>query len=116
MSINKVILIGRLGADPELRYTSEGNPVCNLSVATSERWIDDSGNKQERVEWHRAVAWNNLAENCNKYLTKGREVYIEGKIQTRNYEDKEGVTKYTTEIVAQKVEFIGGQGKVNEAA
>ena len=91
MSINKVILIGRLGATPELRFTENEKAVCNFSVATSEKWTDEAGCKHDRTEWHRIVAWNTLAENCCKYLFKGREVYIEGRIQARDYEDQEGI-------------------------
>lgn len=116
MSINKVILVGRLGADPELRYTSSGSLVCNFSVATSEKWTDETGDKQEKVEWHRIVSWSNLAENCNKYLIKGREVYIEGRIQTRSYEDKDGLIKYITEVIAMKVEFLGSIEKESDKA
>lgn len=105
--VNKVILLGRLGQDPELRYTPSGVPVCNLSVATSESFMDKNGQKQESTEWHKIVIWNKLAENCGKYLTKGRQVYLEGKLATRSWDDKEsGQKKYITEIVAQTVQFI----------
>jgi single-strand DNA-binding protein len=116
VSINKVILVGRLGADPELRYTSSGSPVCNFSVATSEKWTDETGDKQEKVEWHRIASWSKLAENCSKYLVKGREVYIEGRIQTRSYEDKDGLIKYITEVIAMKVEFLGSIEKESDKA
>lgn len=107
MSINKVLLIGRLGQDPELKYTPSGTPVCNFSLATSENWADKSGQKQERTEWHRVVVWGKLAELCNKYLAKGRQAYIEGSLQTRSWE-KDGQKKYTTEINAKNVQFLGG--------
>jgi len=106
--INKVILIGRLGKDPEVRRTPDGTAVANFSIATSEEWKDkNSGEKRERTEWHRIVAWRRLGEICGEYLSKGRQVYIEGRIQTREWEDKEGVKKYTTEIVASQVQFLG---------
>ena len=105
--INKVILIGRLGADPELKTVTGGNNVARLSVATSENWTDREGQKQERTEWHRIVVWGKLAELCGKYLVKGRQVYVEGRLQTRSWEDKEGSKKYTTEIVANTVQFLG---------
>lgn len=108
-SVNKVILVGNLGADPELKYTPSGRPVCNLSVATNETWKKSKdGEKQERVEWHRVQVWGDQAENCQKYLAKGRSVYLEGKLQTRSWEDKDGKKRYTTEIVADRVVFLGG--------
>ena len=110
MSVNKVIILGRLGQDPELKYTPSGAAVCNFSLATSESWNDKAtGQKQERTEWHRIVVWGKLAELCNQYLSKGRQAFVEGKIQTRSWEDKEGNKRYTTEISAQTVQFIGGQ-------
>ena len=109
-SVNKVILVGNLGADPELKYTPSNRPVCNLSVATNEVWKDKAGQKQERVEWHRVNVWGDQAEHCSKYLAKGRMVYIEGRIQTRSWDDKEGKKRYTTEVVADRVVFLGGQG------
>lgn len=106
--INKVIIVGHLGQDPEVRYMPDGTPVANFSIATSETWKDkQTGEKKERTEWHRIVAWRNLGELCGKYLAKGRQVYIEGKLQTRSWE-KDGVTRYTTEIVATDVQFLGG--------
>jgi len=111
MSVNKVILLGRIGQDPELKYTPNGNAVCNLSVATSESWNDKSGNKQERTEWNRIVVWDKLAELCGQYLSKGREVYIEGKLQTRSWDDKDGNKRYATEIIAHTAQFIGGQNE-----
>ena len=109
-SVNKVILVGNLGADPELKYTPSNRPVCNLNVATNEVWKDKSGQKQERVEWHRVNVWGDQAEHCSKYLSKGRQVYIEGKLQTRKWQDKEGKDRYSTEVVADRVVFLGGQG------
>lgn len=109
MSVNKVILVGRLGQNPEVRYTPSGAAVANFSVATNESWTDKSGQKQERTEWHRVVVWGKLAELCNQYLAKGRQVYVEGRLQTRQWQDKDGQTKYTTEVQAQTVQFLGGQ-------
>lgn len=109
-SLNKAQLIGHLGSDPDLKFTPSGQPVCNFSVATNETWKDKDGNKQERVEWHRIVVWGKLAEVCGKYLSKGRQAYIEGRIQTRNWE-KDGVKHYMTEIVADEVKFLGGGEK-----
>lgn len=106
-SVNKVILVGNLGADPELRYTPAGKAVCNLRVATQETWKDKSGTKQEKTEWHRVTVWGDLAENCAKYLAKGRSVYVEGKLQTRSY-DKDGHKHYATDVVAERVVFLGG--------
>jgi single-strand DNA-binding protein len=107
-SVNKVILVGNLGADPELKYTPSNRAVCNLSVATNEVWKDKSGQKQEKTEWHRVTVWGEQAENCSKFLTKGRMVYIEGRIQTRSWDDKEGKKRYSTEVVAERVVFLGG--------
>ena len=109
-SVNKVILVGNLGADPELKYTPSNRPVCHLSVATNEVWKDKQGQKQERVEWHRVNVWGDQAEHCSKYLTKGRMVYVEGRIQTRSWDDKEGKKRYSTGVVADRVVFLGGQG------
>lgn len=108
MSINKVMLIGRLGQDPELKYTPSGSAVCNFSLATSESWTDKSGQKQERTEWHRVVVWGKLAELCNQYLAKGRQAFVEGSLQTRQWEDKSGGKRYTTEINAKNIQFLGG--------
>lgn len=107
-SVNKIILVGFLGADPELAYTPNNRAVCKLSVATNETWKDKDGQKQERTEWHRVVVWGELGENCEKYLAKGRMVYVEGRIQTRSWEDKSGQKRYTTEIIADRVVFLGG--------
>lgn len=110
-SVNKVILIGNLGKDPELRQTGSGSYVCNFSIATSEKWKNnETGNWDERTEWHNIVVWGKQAENCNQYLSKGRPVYIEGRLQTRNWEDKEGKKRYTTEVVALTVKFLGSRG------
>ena len=106
--INKVISIGRLGSDPEVRYTPSGVAVANFNIATSEEWKDkDTGEKRERTEWHRIVAWRRLGEICGEYLSKGRQVYVEGKLQTRDWEDRDGNKRYTTEIVATDVQFLG---------
>ena len=108
-SVNKVILIGNLGRDPELRYTQNGQPVANFSLATSENWTDKtSGEKVEKTEWHRVVVWGRTAEHCSQYLSKGRSVYIEGRLQTRDWEDKEGQKRSTTEVNALTVQFLGG--------
>ena len=109
-SVNKVILVGNLGRDPELRYTQGGQAVANFTVATNERWTDKDGSNQERTEWHRIVVWGKQAENCAQYLQKGRSVYVEGRLQTRDWEDREGNKRTTTEIVAQAVQFLGGRG------
>jgi single-strand DNA-binding protein len=106
--VNKVILIGNLGRDPELRYTQGGQAVVNFTLATSENWTDKSGEKVERTEWHRVVVWGRVGELCAQYLAKGRTVYIEGRIQTREWEDKDGNKRFTTEINAQTVQFLGG--------
>ncbi len=108
MSVNKVILIGRLGQNPEVRYTPSGAAVANFSIATNESWTDKSGQKQERTEWHKVVVWGKLAELCAQYLTKGRQAFVEGRLQTRQWQDKDGQTKYTTEVQAQTVQFLGG--------
>jgi single-strand DNA-binding protein len=107
-SVNKVILVGNLGSDPELKYTPSNRPVCNLSVATNEVWKDKNGQKQEKTEWHRVNVWGEQAEHCSKYLSKGRMVYVEGRLQTRSWDDKEGKKRYSTEIVADRVTFLGG--------
>ncbi len=109
--VNKVILVGNLGSDPEMRYTTSGQGVCEFRVATNESWNDKNGQRQERTEWHRIVVWGKRAEVCSKYLSKGRSVYVEGRIQTRTYDDKEGNKRYITEIVAQDVQFLGGGGR-----
>lgn len=110
MSVNKVILVGRLGQNPEVRYTPSGAAVANFSIATNESWVDKSGQKQDRTEWHRIVVWGKTAENCNQFLTKGRQIYVEGRLQTRQWQDKDGQTKSTTEVQAQTVQFLGDKG------
>ncbi len=107
--INKVILVGNLGADPELRYTGSGTAVANFNVATSESYKDRDGNQVEKTEWHRVVAWDRLAEICGEYLKKGKQVYIEGSLQTRQWEDKEGQTRYTTEVKAREMQMLGSR-------
>jgi single-strand DNA-binding protein len=109
-SVNKVIVIGNLGRDPELRYTQSGQAVANFTVATNENWTNKAGEREERTEWHRVVAWGRVAELCAEYLAKGRTVYVEGRLQTREWEDKEGQKRRSTEIVAQTVQFLGGRG------
>lgn len=104
--INKVILIGNLGADPETRYTQSGSPVCSFKIACSEKYKDASGNMQENTEWVSIVAWNKLAEICGQYLHKGSRVYIEGRLQTRKWTDQNGVDRYTTEIVAREMKML----------
>src|SRR5450432_4109654 len=101
--VNKVILVGNLGKDPEVRYTPGGQAVANFTIATNENWTDKQGQKQERTEWHRIVVWGKAAELCGEYLSKGRQVYIEGRLQTREWNNKEGVKQYTTEVVANPV-------------
>ena len=108
-SVNKVILIGNLGRDPETRYTTGGDAVTNLRLATTETWKDKSGEKQEKTEWHSVVLFGRQAEIAGEYLKKGRSVYIEGRLQTRKYTDKEGVEKYATEIVADRMQLLGGR-------
>lgn len=105
--VNKVIIVGRLGNDPEMKTINPNSTVTRLSVATSENWVDKNGQKQERTEWHRIVVWGKLAEICGKYLAKGRQVYVEGRLQTRQWEDQ-GQKKYSTEIIANTVQFLGG--------
>jgi single-strand DNA-binding protein len=106
--VNKVILVGNLGKDPEVRYTPGGQAVANFNIATNESWSDKQGQKQERTEWHRIVVWGKTAELCGEYLTKGRQVYLEGRLQTREWTNKEGAKQYTTEIVANQVVFLSG--------
>ena len=108
-SVNKVILVGRLGKDPEVKYTQGGTAMARFSLATDEVWKDQSGEKQQKTEWHNIVAWNKLAEICGQYLSKGRLVYIEGRLQTRNWEDKEGNKRTTTEIRADNMVMLGGK-------
>jgi single-strand DNA-binding protein len=105
-SVNKVILIGNLGADPELKYTPTSRALCNLRIATTDVFKDKGGQRQERTEWHRVTVWGDQAENCSKYLAKGRSVYVEGRLQTRSY-DKDGQKHYATDVVADRVVFLG---------
>lgn len=107
--MNRVTIIGRLGKDPEVRFTQDKKAVGNFTVATSEKWTDKAGVKKEKTEWHRIVVWDKQAELCAEYLSKGRRVAIEGKLQTREWTNKEGVKQYTTEIVASHVEFLGSK-------
>ena len=110
--INKVILVGNLGRDPEIRYTPSGMAVANFSIATTEKWKDkQSGEMQERTEWHRIVLWGRLAEVANEYLRKGARMYVEGRIQTRQWQDQQGNKRYTTEIVGQNMLMLGGRGE-----
>lgn len=113
--VNKAIIIGRLGQDPEIRSLASGKSVANLSVATSEQWTGNDGEKKEKTEWHRIVCFDKLADIASKYLTKGRQVYIEGKIQTRQWEDKDGNKRWTTEIVAFQIQFLGDRPANGEA-
>jgi single-strand DNA-binding protein len=109
MSVNKVILVGRLGKDPELRYTPQGTAVATFSLATDERYKDRDGNQQQKTQWHNIVTWRGLAEICGKYLHKGKQIYIEGKIQTRSYDDRDGNQRYITEIVADQMQMLGSR-------
>lgn len=110
--INKVILVGNLGADPETRFMPSGSAVCNITIATSESWKDkQSGQSQERTEWHRVVFFNRLAEIANEYLRKGSKVYVEGSLRTRKWQDKNNVERYTTEIVASEMQMLDGRGQ-----
>ena len=109
-SVNKVIIIGNLGRDPEVRYTPNGNAVCNVSVATTRNWKNkDSGERQEETEWHRVVFFDRLAEIAGEYLKKGRSVYVEGRLKTRKWADKEGKENYTTEVIAEEMKMLGGR-------
>ena len=115
-SVNKVILVGNLGCDAELRYTPGGAAVATLNMATTEVWNDKGGQKQEKTEWHRIVLWGKTAESLNEYLTKGKQIYVEGRLQTRNWEDKDGNKKYTTEIRGDRVVLLGGGGGGRQGA
>ncbi len=106
--VNKVILVGNLGQDPELRYTSSGQPVCTMRIATKETWVGRDGQKGERTEWHSVVVWGKQGENCAHYLRKGRQVYVEGRLQTRSWEGQDGNKRYRTEVVANNVVFLQG--------
>ena len=109
-SVNKVILVGNLGRDAELRYTPGGSPVATLNLATTEIWNDKAGQRQEKTEWHRIVLWGKQAESLQEYLTKGKQIYVEGRLQTRQWDDKDGNKKYTTEIKADRITLLGGGG------
>jgi single-strand DNA-binding protein len=113
-SLNKVLIIGNLGNDPDVRQTNTGQAVASLSVATSKSWTDKAGARQEKTEWHRIVAWGKLAELAGQYLAKGRKVYVEGELQTRKYQDKDGVEKYATEIVASEIKFLDRSEKSDQ--
>ena len=115
MSLNKVMLIGNLGKDPEVRFTPSGRAVARFPLATSDVWNDAEGQRQERTEWHNVVVWGKQAETCGQYLAKGRQVYVEGSVLTRQYDDKEGNRRYITEVTAQRVQFLGGGGRGGEA-
>lgn len=109
--VNKVILVGNLGNDPEVRYMPNGNAVANLSIATSESWKDQQGQQQERTEWHRVTMYRRLAEIAGEYLKKGSQVYLEGKLQTRKWQDQQGNDRYTTEVIADNMQMLGGRGE-----
>lgn len=111
MSVNKAILVGNLGKDPELRYTPSGTAVCTFSLATTEKYKDKSGQMQDKTEWHNIVVWAGLAEICGKYLTKGKQVYIEGRIQNRSYDDRDGNKRYISEIVASEMQMLSRTGE-----
>jgi single-strand DNA-binding protein len=114
--VNKVILVGHLGSDPEIRYTPGGTAVGNFRVATTERWVSKNGERGERTEWHRIVVWGKLAEICAEYLVKGKQVYLEGRLQTRQWQDKEGVKRFTTEVTANNMVMLGKAGDRVEVA
>ena len=111
MSLNRVLIIGNLGRDPEVRFTPSGKAVGRFPVATSDVWTDNEGQRQERTEWHNVVVWGKQAETCGQYLAKGRQVFVEGAVRTRQYDDKDGNKRYITEIIAQRVQFLGGRGE-----
>ncbi len=114
-SVNKVILVGNLGRDPETRFTADGAAICNVTIATSHQWKDKaSGERKEETEWHRVVFFNRLAEIAGEYLKKGRSVYVEGRLKTRKWQDKDGVEKYTTEIVADQMQMLGSREGMGE--
>lgn len=109
-AVNKAIILGNLGRDPEVRFTQSGRAVANFPVATTDTWMDQENGRQERTEWHNIVVWGKQAESCGQYLSKGKQVYVEGRIQTRSYDDRDGNKRYITEIVAQRVQFLSGGG------
>ena len=108
--VNKAIIVGNLGRDPDVRFTPSGRAIAKFSVATTERWTDQQGQRQEKTEWHNIVVWGKQAETCGQYLSKGRQVYVEGRITNRSYDDKDGNKRYITEIIARDVRFLGGAG------
>ncbi|MDM7995948.1 MAG: single-stranded DNA-binding protein [Acidobacteriota bacterium] len=114
-SLNKIMLIGHLGRDPEVRYTPDGAPVATFSLATSENWTDKNGSRQEHTEWHTIVAWNKLADLCKRYLSKGRQVYIEGRIRSREWTDKDGNKRRTTEVIASQMVLLGSRSQGADA-
>src|SRR5216117_1883282 len=114
-SLNKALLIGHLGKDPEIRYTADGSPVANFSLATNEFWTDKNGTRQERTEWHNIVAWTKLADLSKRYLAKGRQVYVEGRIRTREWDDRDGNKRRTTEIIASQMVMLGSRHEGMEA-
>jgi single-strand DNA-binding protein len=114
-SLNKIMLIGNLGKDPEIRYTPEGSPVATFSLATSENWTDKNGSRQEHTEWHAVVAWNRLADLAKRYLSKGRQVYVEGKLRSRDWNDREGNKRRTTEVIASQIVLLGSRSQSLEA-
>jgi single-strand DNA-binding protein len=113
--VNKVILVGNLGADPTMRYTPSGTAVANFNLATTERFTNRNGERDSRTEWHRVVAWGRLAEICNQYLKKGKQIYVEGRLQTRTWEDQTGAKRYTTEVTALNMVMLGRVGEAEEA-
>lgn len=113
-SVNRVILIGNLGKDPELRFMPNGDAVCNFSIATTENWKDKNGQKQEKTEWHNIVIYRKLAEIAGEYLKKGRPVYVEGRLQTRKWQDKDNIDRYTTEVVVNEMQMLGNKSDNNE--
>ena len=115
-SVNKVILIGNLGRDPETRYMPDGGAITNISIATTENWKDKNGDKQEKTEWHRVAFFGKLAEIAGEYLKKGSQVYVEGRLQTRKWQDKDGQEKYTTEIIAEEMKMLGGREGMGSGA
>ncbi len=114
-SLNKILLIGNLGKDPEIRYTPDGSPVATFSIATSENWTDKNGTRQEHTEWHNIVAWNKLADLSKRFLSKGRQVYVEGRLRTRDWTDRDGNKRRTTEIIATQMVLLGGRPQSAEA-
>ncbi len=115
-SVNKIILVGNLGKDPEVRFTPSGRAVAKFPLATTDSWTDQENSRQERTEWHNVVVWGKQAESCGQYLAKGRQVYVEGAIRSRSYDDKEGNKRYITEVVAQRIQFLGSSGGGRGAA